>query len=101
MNYGCRYVWHEHPQWNFIWADSRKLKWSEPIDLLFIDGDHSYGGASSDLERFGPLAQVIAMHDVCSAQFPGVRQAFDEYAQNSRQKVEILKTRFGLGIIHD
>jgi len=38
-----------------------------PIDLLFIDGDHSYGGTRSDFETFSPLVApggLVAMHDV-------------------------------------
>lgn len=38
-----------------------------PIDLLVIDGDHSYGGTRSDFETFSPLVGtggLVAMHDV-------------------------------------
>lgn len=35
------------------------------IDLLFIDGDHSYPGVKSDYEIYGPLTRhVIAIHDI-------------------------------------
>lgn len=41
-----------------------------PIDLLFIDGDHTYDGVKADYEMYGPLVRsggVIAFHDVtCS-----------------------------------
>jgi len=39
----------------------------EPLDVLFIDGDHSYGGVRADFERYGPLVRsggIIALHDV-------------------------------------
>jgi predicted O-methyltransferase YrrM len=38
------------------------------IDLLFIDGDHSYGGVRSDFEMYGDLVSptgIIALHDIC------------------------------------
>lgn len=38
----------------------------EPIDFLFIDGDHNYQGVRSDYEMYAPLVRrggIIAMHD--------------------------------------
>jgi len=36
-----------------------------PINLLFIDGDHSYSGVKSDYEMYAPLVRnIVAFHDV-------------------------------------
>jgi len=38
-----------------------------PLDVLFIDGDHSYGGVKADWEMYGPLVApdgLIAFHDI-------------------------------------
>jgi predicted O-methyltransferase YrrM len=38
-----------------------------PVDLLFIDGDHSYSGVRSDFAMYSPLVRpggVIAFHDI-------------------------------------
>jgi len=38
------------------------------IDLLFIDGDHSYNGVKTDLLLYGPKVApdgLVALHDIC------------------------------------
>lgn len=34
------------------------------IDLLFVDGDHTYAGVKADWEMYGPLARTVAFHDI-------------------------------------
>lgn len=45
----------------------RKILDGREIDLLFIDGDHSYAGVKSDYEMYHPLVAeegMIAFHDI-------------------------------------
>ena len=45
------------------------------LDVLFIDGDHTYGGVKADWEMYGPLAApsaLIAFHDI--VQHPPARK---------------------------
>jgi len=61
----------------FIRGDSHNLKTKgdllkiigkEKIDLLFIDGDHSYLGVKKDWEMYSPLVKkggFVAFHDIC------------------------------------
>jgi cephalosporin hydroxylase len=44
-----------------------KLLGDEPLDFLFIDGDHSYDGVKRDFEMYSPLVRpggIIAFHDI-------------------------------------
>ncbi len=50
------------------------------INLLFIDGDHSYAGVRQDFEMYAPLVPpggLVALHDVCVEQPLAVRDAHD------------------------
>ena len=50
--------------------------WQGPIDLLFIDGDHSYNGVKGDWENFSPFVTkfgVVVFHDTLWDLLPGPR----------------------------
>lgn len=56
------------PYVEVVRADSRTAaqSWSRPIDLLFIDGDHSYEGVKADWDLFSPFltpSAVTIFHD--------------------------------------
>jgi predicted O-methyltransferase YrrM len=62
------------------YSDEVAQRWDKPIDLLFLDGDHTYEGVKRDWERFMPhVAEtgVIMFHD--TAWF-----ANDDFRRNSR-----------------
>lgn len=57
------------------------------IDLLFIDGDHSYHGCAKDIENWAKFVKkggVILFHDFDSSS-PGVVQAVTEFYGNKLQ----------------
>ncbi len=50
-----------------ITYDSKYAEWDTDIDLLFIDGDHSFVGVKHDVERFTPFINssgYVVFHDV-------------------------------------
>lgn len=62
-------------------ADAAKV-WSEPIDFLYIDADHSYDGVMADLEAWVPHVRsggLIVGDDYGNAIYPGVARAWDGF----------------------
>lgn len=79
----------------------------DPVDLLFIDGDHEYEGVKADFEMYSPLVHdrgVIAFHDICRhPQMPqvGVDMLWRQLSSDAR-KDEIITdppTWGGIGIL--
>jgi len=64
-------------------GDSREIgrTWTTPIDLLWIDGGHSFEFVRADLENFAPWAQVVALHDYDNQFWPDIRRAVEEFMQ--------------------
>jgi len=94
-----------HPQWEFVRCDSVKGaeelrdKLPQEIDVLFVDGDHSYEGCLSDLENFGPRAKRIFVHDTDAENYPGVRQAVTKYCDDSKRSVIFHPKSYGMAEI--
>jgi predicted O-methyltransferase YrrM len=68
-------------------GDSRTVDLPEPgVDLLFVDGDHTYEGAAGDLARWSPLVRPgghVVLHDAVDTGgygnvYPDIRRAVDE-----------------------
>jgi len=62
-------------------------EWNRPIDVLFIDGDHSYDGCSADLQAWLPFVRPggwVALHD-CGA--PGVDRAIAVHFPRSKRGI--------------
>lgn len=76
---------------NFIHAASNDAvkRWTLPIDVLFIDGDHTYEGVKDDWDNFSPFVKpggVVYFHD-CDETSPGVVDLFNEIDTGWKNKI--------------
>jgi predicted O-methyltransferase YrrM len=86
----------------------KQLLGGRVLDLLFIDGDHSYGGVRKDFEMYSPLVAkggTIAFHDIvegAEASVGGVPKLWRELKQAGRH-LEFVKSRqqggWGIGVL--
>jgi predicted O-methyltransferase YrrM len=56
------------------------LEWRIPIDLLFVDGDHSDTGVAGDIDAWLPHVRaggIVAFHDYGSEKWPHVKAVVD------------------------
>lgn len=85
-------------------------EWSQPIDLLFIDGDHTYDGVRHDWESFSPfLAEfgVTVFHDTLWDLNPDPKwhrpdmgvPGFVEYLRKEGYPVLTINQDFGVSIL--
>ena len=59
-------------------SDELASTWNKPLRLLWIDGDHTFGGATADFDNFSHSMQpgaVVAFHDVTNP-FEGPLRVF-------------------------
>jgi len=88
-------------RFTFIHGDSTKKETvdevktrlgGEPIELLMIDGYHTYEAAKSDFDNYSPLVKpggIILFHDILD---PGPKKAFNE-ARMNHLSLEIVSAR--------
>jgi len=71
---------HEHAQ-----------QWRDPIDLLFVDGDHSYDAVRRDFEDWAPRIRpggYLVLHDVVHPVHQGPRRVVQELVEADRNWVD-------------
>lgn len=118
----CEAIYSGEPNWTFIGANSNTepdvviKAMHEWVDVLLIDGDHSYDAVCRDLQNYLEWVRrggFILMHDVAPAPemraqiirenwYPidDPRRVFDEFTEaNPTWPAKILPGKTGLGII--
>lgn len=79
------------PKTLFLRRDSKLAAetWKIGVNVLFIDGDHSYEGCKRDIDAWYPhmvKGGVMLFHDADDTS-PGVVKAVEEFAKNHKLKV--------------
>lgn len=101
----CSSVFFGHPQWEFVQSDTQTqspflVALCAKPDVLFVDGDHTFQGALSDLMNFGTGAKVIFVHDTdCPDTFPGVRKAVETFCEETKRSVIYHHGSYGMAEI--
>jgi predicted O-methyltransferase YrrM len=81
---------------------------TQPLDMLFIDGDHAYDGVRRDYELYAPLVRpggLIAFHDIVEgpeSSVGGVPRFWREVRSDLRDVNEIVESSeqggYGVGV---
>lgn len=76
------------PGTDFLQEDSTQASYPLPINVIFIDGDHSYEGCKADIDNWYPQMVkngVMLFHD-CDSTSPGVVRAVEEFVAERKLK---------------
>lgn len=86
-HYGAKVLYADsHSDEARAWIDD-KLD-GRQLDVLFLDGDHSYAGVCADYKNFAPFVRdggLILFHDVCNPYEPGAVKMWKEIAAEGHE----------------
>lgn len=84
---------------------TQQLLAGRPLDLLFIDGDHTFDGAKSDWQMYAPLVRrggLIVFHDIAGNYADTQVKSFWDSLKSQyshREYISHPNGKFGIGIL--
>lgn len=90
------------PNITILTEDSKKLEWLIEIDILFIDGDHSYLGVKDDIEKYSKFVRPggrMILHDVCHANHEDIVKALEEWCLANNKTFTTIEGTQGVGYV--
>lgn len=79
-----------------------KVRALGPFDAAFIDGDHTPEGVAADWHNYGPLARIVAFHDIVGKESAssGPGPLFERLSESHRhQRISVTPDANGIGVI--
>lgn len=84
--------------WELIKGDSARVPWDKEIDILLIDGNHTYKYVKGDYEKFEPFVRkngIILLHDMVNHKYDGPKY----WTEIKYPKIILDMGRNGMGIV--
>lgn len=90
---------HQH-----VIKKTKHLLCGKNIDILFIDGDHSYNGCMSDFNNYSPMVRkngIIGFHDIGEQRFDVRTKVWPKIQSQYKKTWEFVfkPGHFGIGVI--
>jgi cephalosporin hydroxylase len=87
---------------------ARSILGGEPLDFLFLDGDHTLAGVQADLDAYGPLVRrggYIGFHDITESDYHknmnagGAAEHWQRLVHPRKIHLDWADPGFGIGVI--
>ena len=86
-----KYSGGEFYQMNSSTSEFKEWMRQNAMDVIFIDGDHTYEGVKSDFETVSAYGEVFVFHDILNYSCIGVAEFWNELKLHYREEFEFFE----------